>query len=67
MPPRCKIPVKMIGAWGSPVPVGSATIHDTQRVSIEFDDHQLVEEFYDLKDQELIVSISFNYADNNHI
>jgi hypothetical protein len=51
----------MIGAWGSPVKVGVATIHDTRRVAIEFDDHQLVEEFYDLHDKELVVTVSFLY------
>jgi len=56
------IPVCMIGPWGTPVPVGKAIFRGTKDVYIQLDDHQLVEEFYDLDGQELIVSISFRYA-----
>jgi hypothetical protein len=62
MSPICEIPVKMIGAWGSPIPVGVASIDDTRNMHIKFNDHELVNEFYDLRDQEMIVTISFQYA-----
>lgn len=59
--PIAEIPVSMIGAWGKPVVVGKAIFEDTQNVRIQFDDHQLVSEFYDLSEQELVLSVSFQY------
>lgn len=62
MAPIAKIPVGMIGAWGSPVIVGTAEIQDPNNIHITLDDHELVEEFYDLSEQELVITVSFNYT-----
>jgi hypothetical protein len=55
------IPVSMIGPWGGPTVVGKADIRGSKDVHIRFDEHELVSEFYDLSEQELIMSISFKY------
>lgn len=63
MTPIANIPVSMIGHWGGPVLVGEAVIEDTQNMRVKFANHELVSEFYDLSEQELIVTISFQYTD----
>ena len=59
------IPVRQIGAHGQPVVIGRAIFEDTKHMRIEFVDHEFVEEFHNLSEKEMLITVSFEGNNRN--